>query len=91
MSVKLKKVLDLPDPRRVAGAQQDVQAYLSTLNESLQDLNRHVRDALISNRVSGTAIIDNGTTRMTVVIDYGAITSVTTAASSGTTLSWTAS
>jgi phage host-nuclease inhibitor protein Gam len=89
MSIKLKKILDLPDPSRMAAP--DVQAHLKKLNEALQDWNRRLRDALVNNGTSGTAIIDNGTTRMTVTIEYGMVTVVSTGASGGATLSWTAS
>jgi len=91
MSIRLKKVLDLPDPTRVAGANPDVKSYLKQLNASLQDLNQRLRDALTNNGTSGTAIIDNGTTRLTVTVEYGMVTAVSTAASSGALLSWTAS
>ena len=91
MSINLKKRLDLPDASALQTSDPAVKAHLKKLNECIQDLNRRVRDALVSNRVSGTLIWDDGTNyRITIVLDHGAISSVTQAASSGATASWTA-
>ena len=97
MSIGIPRQLPLRDPREFRFANEikglpwgkDMLEYLVQANRSLQVMNEQMRNVLVSARASGTAVIDNGTTRMTVLVSHGAIESVTTAASAGATLSWT--
>lgn len=89
MSVPMKKRLDLPDPGVLKTSDPAVREYLTRLNDAVQDLNRRVRDALVSNKADGTLVIDDGTTRVTVVLDHGDVRSVVTAASTEATITWT--
>jgi hypothetical protein len=80
----------LPDPRRpdmkIDAVLRD---YLVAVNEEIQAINRDFR-VMQRETASGTFVYDDGATgRVTVVITQGRIQSVTVAASSGATMTWT--
>ena len=87
--MRLDKGFQLPDPNLVQGLEPAVKTYLTRINGRIRDLARDTLDEIAYNGVSGTEVIDDGTTRLTRVIVNGKITSITTAASSGATISWT--
>lgn len=98
MSTSVPRQVPLRDPRSFRFAQRmqkDPQEkefldYLIQLHEGIQNLNRQIRDALVSGTVSGTLVLDDGANwRVTITINHGRVTAVTTAASSGAACTWT--
>jgi hypothetical protein len=86
--MSLPKTISLPDPALVTDLKGPLRNYLVNLNHAIRTLVTVITDHLSANRAGGTLVVDNGTTRVTVVITQGSITSVATGASTGATITW---
>ena len=78
------KRLPLPDPQLLKNIDPELRDYLVRVNVEMQKLNQEHRNA-----TSGTLVHDDGNNRVTYVIEDGRFKSVTIAATSGATLTYT--
>jgi hypothetical protein len=81
--------IQLPDPALIPNQDAALLQYLVVLNNRLRDVFSMIWDDMAGRTVSGTLIVDNGTTRVTITTVRGKAQGITTAASSGATISWT--
>jgi len=88
--MNIPKRLNLPDPTAVRQyIPRQLYHHLARMNSEIQDLCSKLRSTLVAGS-SGTLIVDDGTNRVTIVFFEGNPKTITTAASSGQTMSWTA-
>jgi hypothetical protein len=82
------KSMTLPDPSRLSIG-PDLKRYLADVNTAIRNWAQAVTTELSGNTDAGTLVVDDGTTRLTVIVSKGRISSVTTGASTGSGLTWT--
>jgi len=90
MSILVRPRLPLPDPQVIGNTSPELVVYLTRLNNELQNFNLDLRKTLKANMKTGTLVIDDGANwRLTVTLQQGRVSDITTATSSGAALTWT--
>jgi len=82
------QTVQLPDPAALKVG-PDVRKYLCDLNAQIRAWCATVTQELSGTTGTGTLVIDDGTTKLTVTISRGRASDVATAASGGAGITWT--
>jgi len=88
--MRIPKQIPLPALQPLTGKiQPSLMKFLAALYRALQQYNVSVQETIAGNTKSGVAVMDDGTTRVTLTFTEGKLTGATQADSTSAEVTWT--